>query len=306
MGFRIFREEKNKSRFVVGGAAACCLTMVAFPEVTAQASKEAVSIWLNSVVPTLLPFFIAANFLKKTGIVSKISPKIYPFVMALLSGYPMGARVAGDYYRSGMIDRGQLNGILSYSMVTGPAFLIGAVGVGFLHSHVLGVILALSHYAGALINSLFYTDKSFSGKPVKSSPFLRGDSYYNLLTDSILDSFRSIAVILAYIVIFMIATDLLQFSGLLALLPGGESAALAKGILEMTVGCSSLSYCSCGAPAKAALASFLVSFGGLSVMGQSMSMLHGCGVGLLQLFKMKLSHGVLSGILAFSLSCFMV
>ena len=63
MGFRIFKEEENKSRFVVGGAAACCLIMVAFPEVTAQASKEAVSIWLNSVVPTLLPFFIAANFL---------------------------------------------------------------------------------------------------------------------------------------------------------------------------------------------------------------------------------------------------
>ena len=306
MGFHVLKSEKNKNRFVVGGAILCCLIMVVFPEITAQASREAVNIWLNSVVPILFPFFIAANFLKKTGMVSRISPKIYPFVMALLSGYPMGARITGDYYRAGLIDRDQMNWILSYSMVTGPAFLVGAVGVGFLGSHRLGLVLCISHYGGALINSAFYGAKKAGAKPVKSSASGRGDSYYNLLTDSILDSFRSIAIILAYIVIFMIATDLLQFSGALSMLPGGEGAALAKGILEMTVGCSSLSVCSCSEASKAALASFIVSFGGLSVMGQSMSMLYGCGVSLWQLFKMKLSQGVISGILAFSLSCFVI
>ena len=45
--------------------------------------------------------FHRGKFLKKTGIVNRISPKVYPFAMALLSGYPMGARITGDYYRDG-------------------------------------------------------------------------------------------------------------------------------------------------------------------------------------------------------------
>ena len=55
-----------------------------------------------------------------------------------------------------MIDKEQMKWILSYSMVTGPAFLIGAVGVEFLGSHKLGVILAVSHYASAIVNCVFY------------------------------------------------------------------------------------------------------------------------------------------------------
>lgn len=97
-----------------------------------------------------ISFFYRCEFPEKTGMVSRISPKIYPFVMALLSGYPMGARITGDYYRAGLIDRDQMNWILSYSMVTGPAFLVGAVGVGFLGSHRLGLVLCISHYGGAL------------------------------------------------------------------------------------------------------------------------------------------------------------
>lgn len=78
MGFKIF--EKNK--IIIGGALFCCLIMVIFPEVTAQASKEAINLWLNSIVPILFPFFIAANFLKSTRHCgTNFIRKIYPFAM---------------------------------------------------------------------------------------------------------------------------------------------------------------------------------------------------------------------------------
>ncbi len=296
--------EKNK--IVIGSAILCCAVMVMNPEVTSAASKEAINLWLNSVVPMLLPFFIAANFLKHTGVVNRISPGVYPFVMGFLSGYPMGARVAGDYYRAGMIDQRQLHWILSYSMITGPAFLIGAVGVEFLGSHGLGVLLAICHYLSALLNSLFYSAAAEKTKMIRKKPYIRSDTYYNILTDAILDSFRSIAIILAYIMIFMIGTDLLQFSGVLNLLPTAEAAAVCKGFLEMTVGCNSLVMCRCAPLIKTTLAAFIVTFGGLSVMGQTMSMLRGCDVSFRQLFVMKLSHGILCAILTFSVGCFVV
>ena len=302
MGFK-FMIQKN--RVVTAGAVGCCLLMVAFPELTERASKEAISLWLNAVVPCLLPFFVAAGFLRQSGIASKLPQSIYPLAMAVLSGYPMGARIAGDAYREGRLDKDQLQKTLSYSMVTGPAFIIGSVGVGFLGSHRLGVILAVSHYAAALLNSLFYRNGGSKGV-CQGIQTRRTDRYYDILTDAILDGFRSVGLILAYIMIFMIAGDLLQFSGLLSLLPTAELAAVIKGCMEMTVGAGSLAMCQCGLAAKTTLISFVLSFGGLSVLGQSMSMLGGCDITFGKLFLMKLSHGILSGIITFTLTAFVV
>ncbi len=301
MSYKFF----EKNTLVIGGALFCCLIMVMFPEVTAQASKEAIQLWLNSIVPILLPFFIAANFLKSTGIVGRISPKIYPFAMGILSGYPMGARICGDYFRQGAVSREQLRWILSYSMITGPAFLVGTVGHEFLGSHKAGIVLAVCHYASALINGIFYRN-GVSTETVAVKKTVRKERYYNIFTDAILDSFKSIGIILAYIIIFMIATDLLQFSGFLRLLPTPEAAAVMKGALEMTVGCSSLSACRCSFAVKTTLAAFIVTFGGFSVMGQSMSMLRDCDITLGEIFRMKLSQGILCAILTFSLCSFVV
>ncbi len=308
MSFSFF----DKNRIMALAAIVFCLIMVAFPEITATAAKEAVSLWLNSVVPMLFPFFVGANFLKHTGIVKRLSPRIYPFAMGALSGYPMGACMAGEYYRKGIIDRQQLQHILSYSMITGPAFLIGTVGYEFLGSHRLGMILAAGHYIGAYVNGMFF-GKAYAaarqmppGKRGEERKQSGAESGFGALTDAILESFRSIGIILAYIILFMIAADLLQFSGALRFAPTAEAAAVLKGMFEMTVGCSSLAACQCSQTVKTVLAAFIVTFGGLSVTGQSVSMLRNCGVKFGELFVMKLSHGILSAIITFSICSFVV
>lgn len=104
----------------------------------------------------------------------------------------------------------------------------------------------------------------------------------------------------------MIVIDLLQFSGILAFAKTAESVAFIKGFFEMTLGCSSLTASFASDRVKVCIATFTVSFGGLSVLGQSMSMLRGCGVSFGELFLMKLSHGIISGLLAFSIGCFVL
>ncbi len=301
MGFSMF-----KNKMIIFLAVFFCLTMVIFPEITTEASKSAISLWLNAVVPTLFPFIIMANFIQRTGIVRRMPMGIYPLVMALLSGYPMGARITAEAYRSGYIDEQNLPRILSYSMITGPAFLIGAVGVNFFHSQMSGYILAVSHYAGALLNSLFYGGLFIQNPSPPIGSWRLGDSYGEYLTDSILDGFKTIGIILAYIMMFMIGTDLLQFSGFFRLMEQDYMASLLKGMLEMTVGCDGLSRCQCSAMTKLVLSSFLISFGGFSVIGQTVSMLKGCPIKLTQLIKMKLTHGIISAILTFTIHAFVV
>lgn len=295
----------NTIPYIVG---ICCLIMVIFPEITAEASKEAISLWLNSIVPTMLPFFFAANFMKEIGLSNRVPPQIYPIIMAVLSGYPMGARITGDYYRAGTIRKETAYHILSYSMVTGPAFVVGAVGTGFFGSYKIGLLIAAGHYIGAMVNSVFYRTSSEKPDKLRKTEGKRSDSYYNMLTDAIIDSFKSIAIILAYIIIFMIATDLLQFSGALSFFVSffptwmrGYIAALVKGFIEMTVGCSSLMHIGDSLLFGTVCASFMISFGGLSVLGQSMSMVRGCDIKASKIFRIKITHGILSAIITFFL-----
>ena len=73
--------------------------------------------------------------------------------------------------------------------------------------------------------------------------------------------------------------------------------AFAKGFIEMTVGSNMIGMCDISINLKTALTAFIVSFGGFSVIGQSVSMASGSGLGLGMIIKIKLTHGLLAGIL---------
>ena len=287
-------------------SAAACLLMMIFPEITVHASKAAIRIWMNAVVPSLLPFMIAAGCIKMTGARRLAGSGFYPVFMAFLSGYPMGAKLAGDQYREGRIDEKGLERLLCYAMITGPAFLVGGVGVTFFGTKAAGYILAVSHYAGAVFCGLVlgrgvrWAEPAVAGQ--KPCAFRLSDTPF---TDCILESFRTLGIVLAYIVLFMIGTDFLESSGLFQYLPE-EAGAFCKGLLEMTVGCSRVAECGCGLQRKLVLSSFIISFGGLSVAGQTMSMLAGCPVSLWRILKIKVFHGMLSAIWTFTICSFVV
>lgn len=290
--------EKNtwNKNLIVGAAAFYAAVMVAFPEVTEAGSKSAISIWLNSVVPVLLPFFIFADFFKRTADVEKLPVRVYPMVMAFLSGYPMGAKIVGDMVKQGALSRTEGQHVLSYSLVTGPAFILGTIGAFLGNSQAAGIV-ALAHYTGALCNGLLWRADT-AGKSRYSAVLRRTENYLDSFTEAILAGFRAMAIILAYLIIFMIGADLLEILGLLDLIPGEQWQSFAKGLIEMTIGSSAVGMCNISIKLKTVLTAFIVSFGGLSVIGQSLSVSGGGWVKLGDLLKIKLTHGLLAGIIA--------
>ena len=123
-------------------------------------------------------------------------------------------------------------------------------------------------------------------------------------TASIIAGFKAMAVILAYLILFMIAMELLDSIGIFTLLPGEPWSAFAKGIIEMTVGANMIGICNISIALKTALTAFIISFGGLSVIGQSVSMAAGSGLGFGTILRIKLTHGIISGILALVFAAF--
>lgn len=284
-----------KNKIIVMASCLFILLMVVFPNVTEQGTKSAIVIWANSIIPVLLPFFIFSDFVKRTGDLHRLSPKIYPFVIAFLSGYPMGAKIAADYVRSKTVTASEGKRILSYSLVTGPAFIIFTIG-SFIGSTKAAFLIAIAHYLGAFLNSsLYYTTSSNIRSHIKPKEKI---DYMEDFSHAIASGFKAMATILAYLMFFNIGINIFDYLGVFSLINDQTTVAFIKGIFEMTLGSSLLGACDAGIKLKTILAAILVSFGGLSVIGQSMSMTRNTGIGLKDILEIKITHGLISGILA--------
>ena len=123
-----------------------------------------------------------------------------------------------------------------------------------------------------------------------------------VFTLSIFSAFKSMAVILTYIILFMFIMDLAE---MLSIFQNIESAGIqcaVKGFVEMTMGCSSLTGSECSLKTCCLLSSVIISWGGLSILGQSMSMLSGTGIGFGYVVVTKLTHSIFAGIIALFLA----
>lgn len=293
------------NKLVVAAAFLFAFAMVLFPEVTEEGSKAAIIIWANSIVPVLLPFFIFSDFIKRTGDLQKLPPRIYPFVMAFLSGYPMGAKVVGDYVKEERLSLEEGKWVLSYSMVTGPAFILFTIGE-FIGSSKGAVIVAIAHYLGGLLNGMLYIDINRTKKISTRTKFVPKGDYLENFTYAITGGFKAMAIILAYLIMFTIGINLLDKAGLFDMISNNTLCACIKGFFEMTVGINQMGMCNIGINMKVVLASMMVSFGGMSIVGQSASMARKSGIGIKDIFTMKATHGIIAAIVAVILVNFVV
>ena len=284
-----------KNRVIVMASCLFILMMVLFPSVTEIGTKTAIILWANSIVPVLLPFFIFSEFIKRTGDLHKLSPKVYPFIIAFLSGYPMGAKVVGDFVRTKVVTIEQGKYILSYSLVTGPAFIIFTIG-SFLGNTKAAVLVAISHYLGAFLNNRLYKTED---KYLKLHTTSKADlDYMENFSYAIASGFRAMATILAYLMFFTIGINILEHLNLFSIISNELVSSAIKGLFEMTLGINLVGLCDVSMELKVIIASVLVSFGGLSVIGQSMSMTRNTGIGFRDIFEIKFTHALTSGIVA--------
>lgn len=301
---------ERKKKYIGAGilAGIFCIFMVCFPSIAVFSAQKGISLWISNVLPALLPFFICANFLKGIGAVNLVHPSLFPFTMSVLSGYPMGAKIIGDLRREKQITEREAKRMISFCSTSGPTFMLGAVGVGMLGSSRAGVILAAAHYGGAVVNGILYSAVlKKDGVTVKLPQRKIDKGVMELFTEAITACFHSLGMILVYIIIFMFLTDLLHMSGILNLLPYPFMKALAKGFFEMTVGCGAVAECSgLTLEMKTLLSACVMSWGGLSIIAQSMSMLSGSGVPASYFLLTKVTHCVFTGIIALFLLQFMI
>lgn len=295
--------------------------LVIFSRNNLSAAKSGLLLWANNVVPSLLPFFIATELLSHTNIVSKIGKLLnpimrpifnipgcgaYAFIMGIISGYPIGAKIVANFKEDGLCTNEEAERMLAFTNNSGPLFIIGTVGVTLFGNSLIGFLLFITHILACISvgicfkfwrykrpNKLSKIDK-IKTSYYQTKPTISNSSYNNVqlsnlgevLSKSIISAINNVVMIGGFIVLFSVILSMLNTSNILNIVSQAFSpilkcfgitdfkfaTAFTSGIIELTNGASLI----CNIPCKTIsiniiLCAFLLGFGGISILFQVFS-----------------------------------
>ena len=270
----------------------CLLFFLLFhPKEALTGVKNGLGLWLNIMIPTLLPFLILTGALLKTGNIRKLlkpsaffwktffglSPAgAYVLILGLLCGYPMGAKLAHDPYIDQQISRREGEYLLTFSCNASPAFIISYLSGILLKNKISAVQMILTFLAADLFCMLFFRFVVYRGHTVDSvcvnkikKETYQQDSIGVILDVSIMDGFETITRLGGYILLFSLILASISFYWPFH----AQSCMLFTAPLELTTGLKQIA----GAPlpwkSRYLASMLLTSFGGFCVMAQTKSVL---------------------------------
>ncbi|KZS45357.1 sporulation integral membrane protein YlbJ [Paenibacillus glucanolyticus] len=252
--------------------------------------------------------------------------------MGYVSGYPIGAKLTAKLWEQKMVSREEGERLVAFTTSSDPIFLIGAVSIGFFHDPKIGIILAIAHYGGGFLVGLLmrfhgkHDAKSSSESPlhlsqVKTSRVKAairamhaarkqdGRDLGTLLRQAIQSSLQLNIVVGGLVVFFSVFLELWTRAGVIPALteaiglmlslvgmPESLSTAIVGGIFEVTLGARYAGEAGAAIPLayKAAAAAFILSWGGLSVHAQIISILNSTNLRYLPFVIARLVHGLIA------------
>lgn len=258
-------------------------------------------VWATILLPSLFPFIFFSRLFTTFEVTQNLSrpfsratqklyhcpsDSAYVFLLSVLCGYPIGAKLISDLYQDGKISKGQAYRSVSFVSNCGPMFIIGSVGVGMLHSPMAGIIILICHILSSLLNGLIYR-KSWKKFNSERLPAASEKNAQTSVSDIVFSSINSVLMVGGYVIIFFIVaevfTSLKIFYPLCLLLKKiGINPQISEGILcgllEITKGSKILSTASSNLQVIVPACCFLITFGGFSTFMQSYAFLEKTGM----------------------------
>lgn len=280
--------------------------LLIFPGTAADAVRSGLEMCAGVIIPSLFPFFVATNLISSLGVsrlfanaLSPFGAKVFgvsghgaaAFIIGITGGYPLGASYIAGLRRSSLISSDEASRLLIFCSNSGPAFIIGAAGVGIFSSVAVGFFLYAVHILSALTLGIILSPRTYHGiiAMQKHSNTRDGQpavtmSFSSAFTDAVKRSADAVISVCAFIITFSALCGILDeldilpaLAGRLSVLTGTELSwcrALSYGILELGNGIGSMAGLDI-TPLNLALAAFILGWGGISVHFQTISMISG-------------------------------
>ena len=305
--------ERNHTPALTAFCALLCIALcLIYPSTVLEAARTSFELFCKSVLPALFPCFVLTSVLAKTGVLSVAGAKLAPlmgrlglpgetglyFLLGGVSGYPVGAKLASSLADRPDVSPAAFDRICAACNMASPMFISGTIAASVLNAPQIGWALLLSHWLGSLfllvVPALFC--RRAKGKPLQTpgpAPAFRPlDSVLGAVSEGMSAMLRVCGSLMLFAVIASLFETLLPF------VQTGLQSALVTGFFEKTAGCSAIAALSLSLPAKAALCSLLLSFGGCSVLLQTLFF---AGVNIRRYWGYKLAAGVVSALITYAL-----
>ena len=309
------------------------LSILIFSNSNLSAVKSGINLWATSVVPSLFPFFVATELLMHTNIVYHIGNLLnrfmkplfnirgegaFAFIMGIISGYPIGAKIATNFRKENICTKEECERLLSFTNNSGPLFIIGSVGILLYRNTMIGILLFITHLLASLSVGIIFRfwkkAKDCDSHPSTSKTYANTKtpaSFSNLgeiLSESIVSSIKSILVIGGFVVIFSSIISILKSSGITHMIEITATPffnfihispsfiePIFTGFFEITNGISSISNIACKKLSiNILITAFLLGFGGISVLLQVLSITSKSDLSIKPYLYGKLLHAIIA------------
>ena len=276
------------------------LTLIGENQVVVTGARAGLMLWFHDVLPLLLPFMLLSNLFvlkirtKKTGAAYAI-PVL--FLLGLLCGYPLGAKMASDFTKEGYIKSSTATILLPLCNNISPMFLSGYIGHTVLKDQFpFWFLLAVLYVPYVLVTSIAFLILHTINKHKQTSGYLTKyipqQSTSTQANDLLLQSVIQITYVGLYI---MICSILFALVCAIPNLPSDVSTVLC-GILEITQGSTVLAAGTFSPAYKTALILACTSFGGISAFLQTLQVTKQSGLSMIYYFVVKCICGCMTGL----------
>ena len=280
------------------------------------------NVWKNSIFPSLFPFFILSEFLINYGFIEFVSEIFKPimnkffkvkgagafvFILSLISGFPSSSKYIRELYISGMINEKEAEKLLMFTHFSNPLFILGTISFVFLNNKEVGPLILFCHYFGNIIIGFFvrnyYISKVDSKISLKKAIMdmhhkrLESKPFGIFLSEALMNGINTLLLIFGIVTLFLIITTIIDN---ILPLPDYYQSVL-NGIFEMTQGLKYVSLLGVPLKIKGTLSVLFISFGGISVHVQIISILSDTKIKYFPFFVARIIHALISSTLFYFL-----
>ena len=254
-----------------------------------------VNLWLFTIVPTLFPFIFISEMLNYLNGFIPVSKILYPIskslfkisrngnyslIMGYLCGFPMGAKVTSDLLKQKYICKTEAEYLTCITNNLSPGFITGYYCTYILNNKSLFIPSVISIYSGQILCAIIlrytkYKAYSFMDIQIQANS-TNSDKKLPKLDIIMKNTFLSLLKIGGYIIIFSILCVYIK-----ALPCNANIKIILTSMAEITSGLNLMTSGNISSISKFIIGTTAISFGGISGIFQTRSIITGCNINII-------------------------
>lgn len=313
---KLYKTYKLNNIFKLITFSATLFLLFIFSKQNFDSAKNTINIFLFSVMPSLFPFILFTEIILKTDIINilsklfgKVVKKVFKIsnncsssiIIGFLCGYPMGAKSVISSFENKEINYNEASILLNFINNCNPIFIISTISLNLFGNTKIGIILLVSHILSALLIGIISSKKYHNNIIQKNKEFLKGFekkslsndktylNFFDILKTSILNSFITLELILGFMMIFNILSNIFSTLAMNINL-NYNFVQILTGLFEVTGGCFNIGNLNLDIKTKLCIISFMLGFSGLCIIFQIYSVIYKYKFSLKKLISFKILH----------------